>query len=57
MRFWRAFLALDRMLAAAPEGWSASWLEWELGWKPLLSMMGLMAVVFAVVSTLAALTM
>jgi hypothetical protein len=50
-------LGRDRMMAAVPEGWSASRLEWELGWKPLISMMGLMAAVFAVVFTLAALTM
>ena len=47
----------DRMAASVPEGWSAAKLEWEFGWKPLISMMGLMIAVFSVVFVLAWVTM
>lgn len=49
-------LGREDLRKAVPEGWSAPRLEWELGWKPLVSMMGLMLAVFGVVFALAAIT-
>ena len=50
-------LGRDRIEATLPLGWTASRLDWELGWKPLVSMMGLMIAVFGAVFALAWLTM
>lgn len=50
-------LGRERIGAAVPPGWSPARLEWELGWKPLLGMMALMAACFCVVFTIAWLTM
>jgi hypothetical protein len=50
-------LGRDRIEATLPPGWSAEQLEWELGWKPVLGMIALMAGVFGVVFFLAWLTM
>ncbi len=55
---WYGFrLGRDRIEAQTPPGWSQTQLEWELGWKPLLGMMGLMVACFGVVFTIAWLTM
>jgi hypothetical protein len=54
---WYALrLGRERIGAAAPPGWTQSRLGWELGWKPLLGMLGLMASCFAVVFAIAWLT-